>query len=493
MSAPLFTRDQRAQADRLRQLIWVNPFSPERKALEASFGSTDNLDPALARTQALLDAARPRLPLADPADRDRYEELLCLHLYHAFMELLDTEIERAHAGKATRKLRCYPDFLAQLDHYLPEGFRGAVSPLPPERLLAVCYQIRRAFQNIFSFIIGGSPAAMRLRARVWQSVFTRDLRRYQRSLAGRMNDVTTLILGPSGSGKELVAQGVGWSGFIPFDPITMTFASDFRRSFFPVNLSALSSQLIESELFGHCKGAFTGALQDRQGYLAACGEFGSVFLDEIGETDLSVQVKLLRVLQTRHFTPIGGTEEQAFAGKIIAATNRDLAAEITAGRFREDVFYRLNADRIQTPALREILADSPGELETLVDFIARKAAGEAADDLTEEAVRFIRTQLPPDYAWPGNFRELEQCVRNVMVHGDYVPVLATLGAPGGAAAAHWQRYTDGEFTVDELLRDYVGRLYARDPNYGNLARRLGKDWRTIRKYAEVAEKVSGSD
>ncbi|MGF1451076.1 MAG: sigma 54-interacting transcriptional regulator [Opitutales bacterium] len=493
MAAPaLFNSGQSAEAERLCRLIWVNPFSPERAEAEASAGVSGevssfkerNLAPALTRAAALLQGARPRLPLASEADRNHYEELVCLLLFHEMIDALDAEIKRVHSGKSARKLRAYPEFVARLNHYLPEGFRGALAPLPPDRLFAVFYQLRRAFHNIFAFIVGGSPSAQRLRARVWQSVFTRDLRRYHRNLAGHMNDVATLILGPSGSGKELVAQGVGWSAFIPFDPVTQTFADDFRRGFFPVNLSALSSQLIESELFGHRKGAFTGALQDRQGYLAACGEYGSVFLDEIGEIEPAVQVKLLRVLQTRRFTPIGATEDEPFAGKVIAATNRDLAAEINAGRFREDVYYRLNADRIQTPALCEILNEVPGELETLVAFIARKAAGEAADDLTEETVTFIRKKLPADYRWPGNFRELEQCVRNVMVHGDYVPAPPKNAAATSEATEHWNRYTAGEFTVDELLRDYISRLYAKEPNYGELARRLGKDWRTVRKYAD---------
>ena len=131
---------------------------------------------------------------------------------------------------------------------------------------------------------------------------------------------STLITGPSGTGKELVARAIGLSRYISFDPKKMDFTTDFSQSFHPLNLSALPSELIESELFGHKKGAFTGALQDRRGWLDVCGPNGSVFLDEVGDLAPSIQVKLLRVLHSRTFQPLGDTKERRFRGKIIAAT-----------------------------------------------------------------------------------------------------------------------------------------------------------------------------
>src|SRR5207244_4143346 len=139
-----------------------------------------------------------------------------------------------------------------------------------------------------------------------------------------------------------------------------------------------------------------------------------VFLDEIGELDAGIQVKLLRVLQTGRFQKLGASDDLEFRGKIIAATNRDLAAEMRAGRFREDFYYRLCADRITTPSLREQLADAPDDLHDMLRFIARKEIGEAeAESLAAEVGDWIRQNLGRDYPWPGNFRELEQCVRNV--------------------------------------------------------------------------------
>src|SRR2546429_7883924 len=177
-------------------------------------------------------------------------------------------------------------------------------------------------------------AAARLRAAVWQSIFTHDIRRYQRTLYERMGDFTTLITGPSGTGKELVARAVGLSRYVPFDPKTSTFAEDFAGSFYAINLSALPPTLIESELFGHRRGAFTGALQDRRGWLEVCPPRGTVFLDEIGDLDASIQVKLLRGIQTRTFQPLGDTQDRHLHGKLIAETNRLLSTAILGGSFR---------------------------------------------------------------------------------------------------------------------------------------------------------------
>jgi transcriptional regulator with GAF, ATPase, and Fis domain len=144
------------------------------------------------------------------------------------------------------------------------------SPEETGHIFACFFQLRRAWQNIFENIIGGSAASVRLRAAVWQSIFTSDMRRYRRALYQRMGDITTLVAGPSGTGKELVARAIGLSRYIPFDPKKKQFTIDFSQCFFPINLSALSPTIIESELFGHKKGSFTGAVADRIGFLELC-------------------------------------------------------------------------------------------------------------------------------------------------------------------------------------------------------------------------------
>src|SRR5205807_3458271 len=133
----------------------------------------------------------------------------------------------------------------------------------------------------------------------------------------------------------------------------LAFEADGEQAFFPINISALSPTLVESELFGHRRGAFTGAIADRKGWLETCPASGSVFLDELGDLDPEIQVKLLRVIETRTFHPVGDTASRQFQGKLIAATNRNLAADIPKGRFREDLYYRLCSDQIATPSLAE--------------------------------------------------------------------------------------------------------------------------------------------
>jgi DNA-binding NtrC family response regulator len=260
------------------------------------------------------------------------------------------------------------------------------------------------------------PAAQ-LRASVWQSIFIHDAPRYQRVLFERMSGIPTLITGPSGTGKELVARAIGLSRYVAFDEEKGASAESFLAGFHAVNLLGLSPTRIESELFGHTRGP-SGAVQDRAGWLETCGPGGTVFLDEIGELDPTIQVMLRRMFQTRSFQRIGETEERVFVGKIIAATNRDLAAEVRSGGFRPDFYYRLCADMIQPPTLRDQIGSSPGEISSLLDILASRIGGnEEGPSLAAEVETFVNGHLGADDSWPGNVRELEQCVRNILVRG----------------------------------------------------------------------------
>ena len=158
---------------------------------------------------------------------------------------------------------------------------------------------------------------------------------------------------------------LGRSGFIPFDARKGCFAESFTRNFIAINLSQYPESLLESELFGHKKGAFTGAIENHEGIFSRCTPHGSIFLDEIGDVSVPVQIKLLQVLQERHFVPLGSHEAKRFKGRVIAATNRPLA-ELRDGRMRDDFYYRLCSDVIEVPALRQRIAESAGELEQLV-------------------------------------------------------------------------------------------------------------------------------
>jgi transcriptional regulator with PAS, ATPase and Fis domain len=308
----------------------------------------------------------------------------------------------------------------------------------------------------------------------------------RRSLYNRMGDFTTLINGPSGTGKELVARAIGLSRFIPFDAGKQRFADDLAASFHALNLSALSSTLIESELFGHRRGAFTGAVADRAGWLEVCRPLGAVFLDEIGELQPEIQVKILRVLQTRIFQRLGETTDRKFQGKLIAATNKNLAAKIEDGSFREDFYYRLCSDIITTPSLREQLDDCPGDLGNLVLFLTRRIAGEDTNGLARQIEQWIVKNLGVDYPWPGNVRELEQCIRNILVRQQYRP--RSVAKPAGSADARQElaaAFVAGSLTADELLSRYCTVVYSQTQSYEEAARKLKLDRRTVKSKVDA--------
>jgi transcriptional regulator with AAA-type ATPase domain len=494
----LFAESELAFARAVARLAYGNPFLPERVDAERAALGTD-FDPAGTlwesppepepapnvvkigqRVDALMDACRARLadgvrPRGD--ELARYEDLVLYGLYHRHQADLYALTRRPDGPDG--RVAAYGAFRQDVAHYLEQ--RGVAGPAAREapHLFATCYQVRRAFHHIHANILGESAPARRLRAAVWQSIFTQDARRYRRVLFARLGDIPTLVTGPSGTGKELVARAIGLARYIPFDEKKEAFAEPAGGAFFPLNLSALSPTLIESELFGHRRGAFTGALQDRRGWFEACPALGTVFLDEIGEVDLAIQVKLLRVLQTRTFQRLGDTEDRRFAGKLVTATNRDLAALIDGGRFREDLYYRLCADLIETPTLAERLRDTPGELRTLCRVIAGRVVGEdEADEVATEAEAWIRTHLGPDYAWPGNVRELEQCLRNLVIRGHYRPRRAERAADPRWAFA--DAVVAGALDADQLLRRYCTLVYSETGSYTETARRLGLDRRTTR-------------
>ncbi len=506
----VFTAQERAFAEAVGQMAYSNPFLPERieserVALGEAFDPHEadwnvrpgddrdhhNLEKLLQKSETLLERARDRIakrPELFEADRALYEDLVLTVLYHRYRTALDELITQPtvegsdlRAGKLFRALR------EDAERALTFGERRFDFSEPLPHLFAGFFQIRRAFENIFRLILGVSRPAVRLRAAVWESIFTHDMRRYRRVLYAGMGDFTTLITGPSGTGKELVAQAIGRSRYIPFDAKQGKFREDFFGTFYAVNLAALSPTLIESELFGHKRGAFTGAVADRRGWLEVCPTLGTVFLDEIGEVDASIQIKLLRVLQSRTFSRLGETTERAFRGKIIAATNRNLADEMHAGRFRQDFYYRLCSDMVDVPALCERIADSEEELRHLVTHLAGRTVGDEAQALADEVLEWIEQNLGRDYPWPGNIRELEQCVRNVLIRRAYVPPRSRFTqADPDAHDALLGPMLAGELTADELLRRYCTLVYASTGSYEATARRLGLDRRTVRAKVDAA-------
>ncbi|MDX1964740.1 MAG: sigma 54-interacting transcriptional regulator [Pirellulales bacterium] len=510
-----FTSAERHSLATFARMAYTNPFLAERIKLEhavlgdqyvpeqiiawskrADQGDRDRLNVERLTTLAtmLVNSFCERLSPESTVDGsllENYWDTATYVLYYRHM----AQLERSALVDPGRSLvKIWRTFCEDM-HIFAVPLRERQFPLPSaEHLFACLFQLRRAFLQIYDHILGDSQPATRLRAMVWQSIFTHDMRRYRKTVYRHLGELPTLITGPTGTGKELVARAIGLSQYVPFDPQSEKFGCLGDVAFYPLNLSALSPTLIESELFGHRRGAYTGAATDRVGWLEACKPAGAVFLDEIGELDAALQVKLLRVAQQRTFSRLGETDQRHFTGKLIAATNRNLQAELAAGRFREDLYYRLCADRITTPSLCEQLRDRPTELRELVTHVSRRIAGDEAEEFADEVVAWIEEHLGPNYPWRGNIRELEQCVRNLLVRREYLPLdgECITNPPVSAANASDPPLTmppqpawimaawKNELTADELLRQYCTWVYAQTSSYERSAERLGLDRRTIK-------------
>jgi transcriptional regulator with AAA-type ATPase domain len=493
----MFDAQTASRLDAIGKLGFTNPFGAERTALEAIIVGEERArrrpwsrsldwpldDPLI---PVIREEAERRLAEASQAIRDgaRVDEqarelIRGVGLYVLYYRHDAAFFATIIADPPSESMPFYEAF--ERDYHSVFAEIGAPPwARRPDELFALFFQTRRAFHFVFHQILGSSEAAAALRATVWESLFTHDPWRYLKHLRGRMHEASTLILGPTGTGKELVASAIGMSAYIPFDATRRQLARDFRRAFHPVHLAAMSKQLIESELFGHKKGAFTGAVADRMGHLEGRTSSETIFLDEIGELDPEVQVKLLRVLQSRTFHRLGDSEPRSFGGKVVAATHRDLPRDLEAGRFRPDLYYRLCSDVIRTPSLREQIAGEIEELGHLVSVLVQRALGAADTRSFEEVMAGIERGVGFDYAWPGNMRELDQCVRNLLIHGRYLPPAAPSTQDPLKPLFH--RMRAGAANLDEVAGDYVRWVYAREGSYTRAGRVLGIDRRTVAKH-----------
>jgi DNA-binding NtrC family response regulator len=287
------------------------------------------------------------------------------------------------------------------------------------------------------------------------------------------SDISVLIAGETGTGKELVARALHAAGPRRGGP------------FVAINCGAVPANLLESELFGHVKGAFTGANTARDGlFVKASG--GTILLDEIGDMPLEMQTKLLRALQEKTVRPVGSNEERAFDARILAATHRDLEAEVAKKRFREDLYYRVNVVRIEVPSLRARGSD----VLALASHFLRKAA--------EKSGKGAMVLPPPvaaallAYDWPGNVRELENCVERAValarldhLSTEDLPDRIVAHRPAAASTVHAAE-EDGEIlTLEEVDRRHIARTVERlDGNISRAAILLGLDRRTLYRRLE---------
>jgi DNA-binding NtrC family response regulator len=255
-------------------------------------------------------------------------------------------------------------------------------------------QVERVLQSYFSNLPQRITEDPRFRPFVTGDLAFQEI--FRRVKAFAQADVPALLLGETGTGKEVIAH------------LIHTLSPRSQEQFLPVNMAAIPASLFESELFGHVRGAFTGATQDRTGYFAVAGS-GTIFLDEIGELGMDEQKKLLRVLETRSYSRVGETAQREISGRIVLATNRDLRKDVQEGRFREDLFFRVANYSISLPPLK----DRAGDIELLAKYFLMKYAsqfGRAIHEFSQQALQLLK-----DYPFPGNVRELEGMVSSAVL------------------------------------------------------------------------------
>jgi DNA-binding NtrC family response regulator len=299
------------------------------------------------------------------------------------------------------------------------------------------------------------------------------------------NRATVLVRGETGTGKELVARAIH------------TYSAHADQPFIAVNCTALTDTLLESELFGHAKGAFTGAVSSRRGYFELAGS-GTIFLDEIGDTSSGFQTKLLRVLQDRTFYPVGGESPRKTEARVIAATHQPIEELVRAGKFREDLYFRLKVVEIRVPALREREGDIPLLANALLERIRRETDSDV-HQISPEAMVRLRS-----YRWPGNVRELE----NTLTRAAILARGSTIGAghlslgsivppergPAHAPPSTWAPGDDGDpagLTLETAILAHVQRVLAITAGNKSEAARLMRISRS--RLNRILRKMDGNE
>jgi DNA-binding NtrC family response regulator len=464
-----------------------NAFSDERRQQDDQIigpfdGSEPNRVRALkeiltAKTQQLDANGLANFQKFSGEDREIMRIGFLFEVFHRYCLDFDQLIERqSQAGSSS----CDVPFAQEaLVHLARRGFthQDAV------RFFGIFYQLRRAYFFIYHGLIGQSPCMKHLRAHLWNNVFTSDIRWYDRYLWSRMEDFSTLLLGETGTGKGAAAAAIGRSGFIPFNADQNRFAESFTANFISLNLSQFPETLIESELFGHKKGAFTGAIENHQGAFARCSPHGAIFLDEIGDVSTPVQIKLLQVLQERTFSPVGSHAALRFRGRVIAATNQPLDRLRREKVFRDDFFYRLCSDSIVLPPLRQRLSEMPGELGLLLRHIVERMTGDSESELVDTVRDRLLTSVGRDYHWPGNVRELEQAVRQILLTQRYQRDDA--GVVRDSRGELLAAIDGGDQDAEWILSKYCQLLYQRHGTYREVSQITKLDARTVKKYLNV--------
>jgi NtrC-family two-component system response regulator AlgB len=375
------------------------------------------------------------------------------------MEVLG-RLMRLRPAPAVILFTAYANIATAVEAMRRGAFDFIPKPFTPDQIRAVlakvgkAHTLERRVQALESDIASGAPPVD------LESDEPAMKRALQVAFRAAGTHANILILGQSGTGKSVLAREI--------------HKKSARRdaAFVTVNCPSLSRELLESELFGHAKGSFTGAVAETLGKVAAA-DGGTLFLDEIGEMPIEIQPKLLRLLQEREYERVGDAVQRSADVRVIAASNRDLAAEVKAGRFREDLFYRLNVIAITVPGLRDRQADLARLAEGDLQYFATRAGKSRIVFSPAVSEAFAR------YPWPGNLRELRNVIeRSVILAPGETIELADL--PEEFSAERQQASAVGaRVTLDELEAEHIRRILAASRNLDEAAKTLGIDPATL--------------
>lgn len=387
-----------------------------------------------------LDLKRPQLVISDIL-MNGMNGMALFEQIHAKFPALPVIILTAHGT--------IPDAVSAVQRGV---FGYLTKPYDSRKLLA---QIQKALENIPQIKEAKSDSALWCKDIITQSAAMEDLLTKAELVA--KGDASVLLYGESGVGKELFAHAIH------------SVSNRRKKSFIAVNCSAIPEQLLESELFGHVKGAFTGAIRDHQG-LFQLAEGGTLFLDEIGDMPLFLQVKLLRALQERQIRPVGSTHFITIDTRIISATHRDLKAEIVKGRFREDLYYRLDVISLKIPALSQRREDIPLLANHFLELFANRYQ-RSINGFSPDAMQLLIAA-----PWPGNVRQLMNVVEQCVVLGTASLIPSTL--VDDAIHMETSQLASFEEAKKQFERDYLVRVLKITSGNVTQAARIAKRNRT---------------